>query len=75
MKTFFYIFQILLKFVGLVVLIGLYIVLGVIIGIIVTKLHLWYVIIPILLYYGIKKFVDSYGYYKERRRKLNETVT
>ena len=50
---------------------GIYMILGIAVGIVLTKLYLWYVLIPIGLYFGIKKIISKWKYYRNKRRVLN----
>ena len=71
MKAILFILDLLWKFAVVIVMMVIYMVLGVALGIILTKLYLWYTLIPIGLYFGIKKIISKWKYYRNKRRVLN----
>ncbi len=71
MKAILFILDLLWKFAVVIVMMVIYMVLGVALGIILTKLYLWYALIPIGLYFGIKKIISKWKYYRNKRRVLN----
>jgi hypothetical protein len=70
MKTIIYILTLLIKFIAIIITLCLYVVISVGLAILITKLYLWYVIIPVGIYYAIKKSIKKWKHFAHKRREL-----